>query len=331
MRSTHLLFAMAFCLLLATPQTHAGETPGAAGVTRGAITTESLKLPDTAFAPPAFHVTVYLPSGYARDAQRYPVLYVNDGQDMPAVGLQPTLADLQARHAMAPVIVVAVDALPERLALYGLFDGVRRRSVVGGSRFGAIGTLAQPYAHWFVDTLVPAIDARYRTRPTAADRAVLGWSLGALSAFGLGWNRPDVFGTVGAFSPSFWVAGDRSDARAVQHTRLALRMVDRAPVRPALRLWFSIGLAEETSDRDGDGVIDAVDDLRDLVDGWHDVDGTARRGLRQLGYAVVTGDPAHPPRGGQVALEMVPGAHHDQAAWAAVLPDFLRWAFPPRH
>ena len=70
-------------------------------------------------------------------------------------------------------------------------------------------------------------------------------------------------------------------------------------------------------------------DLHDLADGWHDIDGTPRRGLRQLGYRVVQGDPAHPPRAGQVALDVVPGAHHEQKAWAAVLPDFLRWAFPP--
>ena len=326
MRSPCRLFAIALSLLLIPLCTRAAD---AAGAVYGTPTNDSFQLPSPAFAPQAFHVTVYLPAGYAAGSERYPVLYANDGQDMPAVGLQATLANLYARHAIAPVIVVAVDALPDRLALYGLFDRARRRSVVGGSRFGAIGAQAQPYAQWFVDTLVPTIDARYRTRARAADRAVLGWSLGALSAFGLGWNEPDVFGTVGAFSPSFWVAGDRADARAVQHTRLALRMVDRGPARSALRLWFSIGTGEETSDRDGDGVIDAVDDLRDLADGWRDIDGTPRRGLRQLGYAVTAGDPAHPPRAGQVALDVVPGAHHEQPAWAAVLPDFLRWAFPP--
>lgn len=327
MRLPHPLFALALSLLLTALCTHASGAPSAAAATP---ITDTFQLPSPAFTPQTFHISVYLPPGYAQGSTRYPVLYANDGQDMPAVGLQATLANLYARHAIAPVIVVAVDALPDRLALYGLFDRARRRSVVGGSRFGAIGVQAQPYAQWFVDTLVPTIDARYRTRPTAADRAVLGWSLGALSAFGLGWNDPDVFGTVGAFSPSFWVAGDRSDARAVQHSRLALRMVDRGAVRPALRWWFSIGTGEETSDRDGDGVIDAVDDLRDLVDGWRDVDGTPRRGLRQLGYRVVEGDPAHPPRTGEVALDVVPGAHHEQKAWAAVLPDFLRWAFPPR-
>lgn len=293
------------------------------------IVTHQLTLPGAPLAPAGFHVRVFLPPGYARGGARYPVLYANDGQDMDAVAMRATLARLEAAHAIAPVIVVAVDALPDRLAQYGLFDGARNRPVVGGSRVGAIGIHAAAYARWFIDTLLPYIDGHYRTEPVPRGRAVLGWSLGGLSAFGLGWNAPDRFGTVGAFSPSFWVAADRGSADAVQRSRLALRMVDRGPARPDLRLWLSVGTGEETADRDRDGVIDAVDDVQDLVNGWRAPDGRSLRGLRQLGYRVVEGGPGDPPRAGRIALEVVPGARHEQAAWAAVLPDFLRWAFPP--
>lgn len=291
---------------------------------------DTVELPSTAFAPQSFHITVYLPPGYDAGHRRYPVVYANDGQDMQAVGLVPTLARLEATHEIEPVIVVAVNALPDRLGTYGLSDRARARSVVGGSRFGAIGLSAQAYSQWLAQSLVPWVDAHYRTHREPTGRAVLGWSLGALNAFNLGWNYPDLFGTVGAFSPSFWVAGDRADAASVQHSRLALRMVERGPRRDGVRWWFSIGTGEETSDRDGDGVIDAVDDLHDLVDGWRDAQGMSHRGLRQWGYAVVEGDAAHPPAGGQVALEVVDGAQHNQVAWAKVLPDFLRWAFPAR-
>jgi enterochelin esterase-like enzyme len=291
--------------------------------------TEHFTLTSAAFGVPAFHITVYLPPDYAEGAQRYPVLYANDGQDMAAVGLPGTLATLEASHSIRPLIVVAVDALPDRLGIYGLSDRARRRSVVGGSRFGAIGTHAQAYSDWVARTLVPWIDTHYRTQRKPAGRAMLGWSLGALHAFNLGWNYADVFGTVGAFSPSFWVAGDRSSAAAVQGSRLAQAMVDRGVKRSGLRLWFSIGTGEETSDRDGDGVIDAVDDLGDLIDGWQTADGSHRRGLRQLGYRVASFDPARPPPDAPVVLDVVPGAQHNQQAWAQVLPDFLRWAFPP--
>lgn len=269
-----------------------------------------LELDAPAFAPERIHVTVYLPPGYAQSTARYPVLYANDGQDMKAVGLQATLARLYGEHAIAPIIVVAIDMLHDRASGYGLSDRRRGQSVVGGSVIGPIGLRAADYSSWVATTLVPYIDARYRTRADARQRTVMGWSLGALNAFNLGWEYPDVFGKVGAMSPSFWLAGDRSDAAAVQRSRLAQAMVDRGPRREGLKFWFAAGTAEETNDRDRDGVIDVIDDLQDLVNG-----------LRQLGYRT-TGNDA------DVTVFLLKDGHHQQASWAKMLPLFLRWAFP---
>lgn len=281
---------------------------------------QKLELAAPAFAPERIHVTVYLPPDYPHSTARYPVLYANDGQDMPAVGLQATLAQLYDEHAIEPIIVVAVDMLHDRASGYGLSDRKRGQSVVGGSRIGAIGLRAADYSSWLATSLVPYVDAHYRTRADARQRTVMGWSLGALNAFNLGWQYPDVFGQVGAMSPSFWLAGDRSDATAVQRTRLAQAMVDRGPKREGLRFWFAAGTAEETNDRDHDGVIDVIDDLQDLVDGWHG-GGVRRRGLRQLGYSTTGAD-------ADVTVFLLPGGHHQQASWAKMLPVFLRWAFP---
>ena len=281
---------------------------------------QRLELESPAFAPERIHVTVYLPPGYANSTDRYPVLYANDGQDMRAVGLQATLARLYDEQAIEPVIVVAIDMLQDRASGYGLSDRKRGQSVVGGSRIGAIGLRAADYSSWVATALVPYVDAHYRTRADAGQRTVMGWSLGALNAFNLGWEYPDVFGKVGAMSPSFWLAGDRSDAAAVQRTRLAQAMVDRGPRRKGLKFWFAAGTAEETNDRDHDGVIDVIDDLQDLLDGYRG-DGVQRGGLRQLGY-VTTGPDA------DVTVFLLPGGHHQQASWAKMLPVFLRWAFP---
>ncbi len=281
---------------------------------------QKLELAAPAFAPERLHVTVYLPPGYAQSTARYPVLYADDGQDMQAVGLQATLAGLYGEHAIEPLIVVAIDMLHDRASGYGLSDRARGQSVVGGSRIGAIGLRAADYSAWVATSLVPYIDAHYRTRADVHQRTMMGWSLGALNAFNLGWQYPDVFGQVGAMSPSFWLAGDRSDAAAVQRSRLALAMVDRGPKRDGLKFWFAAGTAEETNDRDHDGVIDVVDDLQDLVDGWRG-DGVRRRGLRQLGYSTAG---AH----ADVTVFLLPGGHHQQASWAKMLPVFLRWAFP---
>ena len=287
-----------------------------------------LQLDAPAFAPEKIAVTVYLPPDYDHAAaRRYPVLYANDGQDMEAVGLQPTLAQLYRDRAIEPVIVVAIRMLADRASGYGLSDHAAARSLVGGSRIGPIGTRAQDYSAWVATALVPYVDAHYRTRKSARGRTMLGWSLGALNAFNLGWQYPEVFGQVGAFSPSFWLAADRSSATAVQHTRLAQAMVDRGRKRAGLRMWFAVGTAEETKDRDGDGINDTVDDTRDLLQGYRGADGFRLRGLKQLGYTVNLDVAKHPSRHADATLFLLSGGVHTQASWKRMLPVFLRWAY----
>ena len=298
-------------------------------VDRCTPTMATLKL-DSPASVERITVDVYLPGDYARSGKRYPVLYANDGQDMDAVGLVPTLTKLCREHAIREPIVVAVHMLHDRASGYGLSDRATHRSIVGGSRIGPIGTRAYDYSRWVAQQLVPYIDVHYRTLRSARARSVLGWSLGALNAFNLGWEYPQVFGTVGAFSPSFWLAADRSNDNAAQRTRLAQRMVDRGPKRKGMRFWFAAGTAEETNDRDHDGVIDVIDDLDDLVGGYRAPDGFHERGLRQLGYRINMDCAAHPDSAADVSVYLLPGGHHNQASWAKMLPPFLRWDYGRR-
>lgn len=309
-----------------------------AGVTRAdeakpmpdGIEASKLALDAKAFAPEQIKLTVYLPPGYANSAAastRYAVLYVNDGQDMDAVGLRETLASLYAQHAIQPVIVVAIDMLADRASGYGLSDRKTRHSVVGDSRIGPIGSRAYEYSEWVATQLVPYIDAHYRTEATARGRTILGWSLGGLNAFNLGWDYPELFGQVGAFSPSFWLAADRSSAQAVENTRLAQAMVNEAARKKPLRFWFSVGGKEETNDRNHNGVIDTVEDVQDLMNGFRADDGTHRRGLRDLGYRIDADYLHHPSRRADVAFYLLPEGEHNQASWKRVLPAFLAWAY----
>ncbi len=306
----------------------AGGAPAFASEAVAANEPVQLQLDASAFAPQRIKLAVYLPPGYAQaSGRRYPVLYANDGQDMAAVGLQATLAQLYRDKAIEPVIVVAIRMLDDRASGYGLSDRATARSLVGGSRIGPIGTRAQDYSAWVATALVPYVDAHYRTRRSARGRTILGWSLGALNAFNLGWQYPEVFGQVGAFSPSFWLAADRTSATAVQHTRLAQAMVDHGHKRAGLRMWFAVGTAEETDDRDGDGVNDAVDDVQDLLQGYRGADGFRARGLRQLGYSINLDYAGHPSRRADASLFLLQGGVHNQASWQRMLPLFLRWAY----
>ena len=236
--------------------------------------TVQVEINAAAFAPETVKVTIHLPAGYEADSTtRYPVLYLNDGQDAAAVGLDDTLARLYQQDLIDKVIVVAIDMPPDRMGTYGLSDRTAQRS-----------------------------------RP--------GWSLGGLNAFNLGWQYPEVFGQVGAFSPSLWLAADRSDAPGIPRSRLAQRMVEAGPKRAGSRFWFAVGTAEETDDRDGDGVIDAVDDTQDLA-----------RALVRMGYTANLDYARRRGGGEEVALYLLEGGQHNQDSWSRMLPVFLRWAY----
>jgi enterochelin esterase-like enzyme len=291
---------------------------------------DTLQVEAPGLAPAPLRVRVYLPPDYDRRATaRYPVLYANDGQDMEAVGMQATLTSLYTEGAIRPFIVVAIDMPPERMAAYGLSDRAAARGIVADTKYGPVGAQAHAYSEWVAKTLVPMVDARYRTRTTPDARGVLGWSLGALSAFNLGWQYPELFGRVGAFSPSLWLSAERSDNEAVQRTRLAQRMVDTGPARGGLKLFFAVGSTEESDDRDGDGVIDALDDTRDLITGYGTAADPHAKGLTQLGYSTNLDHAAHPTRA-DVALSVLDGGQHHQASWGRMLPAFLRWAYAVR-
>lgn len=298
----------AICLsICASMQAHASD-----------IAQEELRIAAAGLSDKSIRVRVYLPPDYAATQARYEVLYVNDGQDMEAVGMANTLRRLYAQYAITRIIVVAIDMPPDRMAGYGLFDRAKGEAIAAPTKYGMVGANARTYASWLAQALVPVIDTRYRTQANADGRALLGWSLGALSAFGIGWQYPETFGRVGAFSPSFWLATDSTDADAVQATRIAHALVDASAQMSRPRLFFGIGTQEETDDRDGDGVIDVLDDTRDLIEGWRAPDGTAHKGVGQRNQGEGKDE---------VTLFLLEGGHHDQPSWARMLPVFLRWAY----
>lgn len=314
--------AFAFLLLVGEAAT-AGEPVSSDAIDR----VETLQLAAPGLSPKPIRVRVLLPAGY-RDgaATRYPVLYVNDGQDLEAVALRETLARMTADGTLQPLIAVAIDMPPDRMAAYGLSDRSARHGLVAQTRYGPVGAQAHAYSEWIAHTLVPMVDAHYRTRPSADARTILGWSLGALNAFSVAWEYPELFGRVGAFSPSFWISADRGSPVAIQRTRLAQRLVDSSAPRLGLKLFFAAGDQEETDDRDRDGTIDVIDDTRDLMAGDNEEAGSTVRGLAQLGDSINLDYAAHADRADAV-LYRLSGGQHNQASWARMLPVFLRWAY----
>src|SRR5262249_1461430 len=152
-------------------------------------------------------------------------------------------------------LTVAIPANRERMMEYGISGEADSRGR---------GARAAAYSSFVLEEVLPAVVARTGCEFQASSSAILGASLGGLSALDLACRNPDVFGNCGVFSGSFWWRADSSSVRAKQASRIAHRMVretrEFGPARSALRIWLEAGTDDELEDRDGNGVIDAIQD-----------------------------------------------------------------------
>ncbi|MEO1515538.1 MAG: alpha/beta hydrolase-fold protein [Bacteroidota bacterium] len=244
----------------------------------------------------AVKLRVYLPIHYRWQFwKRYPLLFFNDGQDMEAIRLLPQLQALYQAGQIPPLIVVALHA-GDRMQEYGTSGQADYKN--RGSRAGA-------YAEFVTRQLLPFLHGRFRCRQEAASTSFAGFSLGGLSAFDLVWQHPEHFGQVGVFSGALWWRSEPFRPDDPDADRIVHDGVSRDAIRPGLRFWFQAGTLDEESDRNQNGVIDAIDDTLDLIDI-----------LQSKGY----------PSSAIRYVEVEGGRHHPDT-WGEVLPDFLRWAY----
>jgi predicted alpha/beta superfamily hydrolase len=171
------------------------------------VLSDSFRLPQ--LGGRARRVWLYLPPSYASARlKRYPVLYLQDGQNVfdeatsfsGEWGVDETLNELAAAgQRNANCIVVAIDNGGEhRLDEYSPWTNAEYKK--GGE--------GDQYTNFLALTLKPYIDAHYRTRPDAAHTAIAGSSMGGLIALYAGLKYPMLFGRVGVFSPAIWFAKD---------------------------------------------------------------------------------------------------------------------------
>ena len=143
-------------------------------------------------------VRVFVPSA-ANGGRDVPVLYMHDGQNVFSPdaffgGWQTSItADaLIGDGTIRPVLIVAIDNTPARLEEYS--------HVQDDLGDGPIGGLADDYADFVVDGVIPFVEAHYDVRTGPENTAVLGSSMGGLVSLHLGQRHPDVFGFVGSMS-----------------------------------------------------------------------------------------------------------------------------------
>jgi len=147
-------------------------------------------------------VVVYLPPSYALSQKRYPVLYMQDGQNLfdRATGfmgqeweVDETMERLSA-EGLEAIIVGIWHAGEQRLDEYSPFHDPDHN--MGGS--------GEAYLRFLIETLKPIIDQDFRTLSDRAHTGLLGSSMGGLISLYGYFRYPQIFGFAGAMSPAFW-------------------------------------------------------------------------------------------------------------------------------
>lgn len=264
-------------------------------------------------------IRVYLPPEYATGRASYPVLYLQDAQNLFSSGpfgdwqVDETLDRLVSAGRSDGLIVVGVDNSEHRWDEYSPWTNSHMHHWISPEwAKAAAGGQGAAYLEFLISTLKPEIDRRYRTRPDRAQTGIGGSSMGGLISLYAGLTRPDVFSKVMAMSTAVWFAEGGSPW--LSSNRLLADITQRTLPRN-VRFYIDVGTNERSRDTDPD-VVDAQGERltypRAYVDGTHAVvDALLRGGV--------------PPSNIRHVVDQ--NAIHHESAWARRFGDAVLWLF----
>lgn len=250
------------------------------------------------FQSRVFHNTrflrVWLPPGYddpQNAGRKYPVLYLNDGQNLfePAISFTGVewqvdeTADRLIREAVIPpMIIVGIDnASKDRMREYLPHRSLQPMIVrVQGSR----------YPDFLMKEVMPFVKRYYRIASGPENTGLGGSSLGALISLYTAAARPGVIGRLLLESPSLWASN-----------RQMIRQSCGVRNWPE-RVFLATGTAEAGRPERDQSMVDDVRELAAIM---------RRAGLDER----------------RLKLEVEEGATHHESAWARRFPEALAFLF----
>ncbi|WP_445955676.1 alpha/beta hydrolase [Yeosuana sp.] len=147
-------------------------------------------------------ISALLPYDYYLSEKKYPVLYLQDGQNlfnpMAPYGdwaIDKSLAKL-AEEGMSDIIIIAID--------HGEQERIKEYLPYYHPRFGE--GKGNFYIQFMIEKLIPYINTHYRTLTDFENTGIGGSSMGGLISLYAGLANPGVFGKMMIFSPSLWIS-----------------------------------------------------------------------------------------------------------------------------
>ena len=142
-----------------------------------------------------------LPYNYHSTNETYPVLYLQDAQNLFNEGSAfgnweiDQKMSILAEYGRGNVIIIAIEnGSEDRIKEYVLDHNSITENAEG-----------KKYIRFLADTLKPYVDSVYRTKPEREFTGIGGSSLGALISIYSGFLYPEVYSKLMIFSPSLWV------------------------------------------------------------------------------------------------------------------------------
>ena len=175
----------------------------------------NVQILDTAFIIPQLNrhrrIWIYLPEGYNNNKKHYPVMYMQDGQNIFDAftakygewGVDECLDSLIAKGKPGCMVVGIDNGGETRMNEYNPYEFTWKDSLTSKTFLPQ----GNEYVDFLIQTLKPYIDKRYRTLPSKENTIIAGSSMGGLISYYAALKYPDVFGKAGIFSPAFWTAG----------------------------------------------------------------------------------------------------------------------------
>jgi enterochelin esterase-like enzyme len=167
------------------------------------------------------------------------------------------------------------------------------------------GSKAQNHTNFITQELLPHLQKKFSIKNEG--NVIAGLSLGGLSAMDIGWNNPKIFLKIGVFSGSFWWRQkSEENGYTDENDRIIHNIVKLGTYKKGMKFWFEAGTNDEESDRNNNGIIDAIDDTLDLI-----------KELEKKGYI----------KDSDLIYRQIEDGEHNLSTWRKVLPEFLIWAF----
>jgi enterochelin esterase-like enzyme len=240
-------------------------------------------------------VDCYLPKNIPNPSE-ISLLVINDGQNLDEMPFAPVLNGLLSSGQIEPLFCVGLHCNKDRKDEYGTAEVLD---------YEGRGKKAAAHQLFIIEELLPFLHQQYSIA-SFRQKAIAGFSLGGLSAIDTAWNYPDVFSTVGVFSGSlWWRMKDLGEGYDDDQHRIMHQQIRNGEYQPGMRFYFMTGSLDETADRNGNGIIDSIDDTLDLMKELQAV-GYDREEMQYVNYE---------------------DGRHDIPSWGKAMPAFLLWGW----